>query len=494
MVWVVLALEGILLILFVVSHWRYHKSKIQFSIRFDGKKAGIERILTPLGMLIVVNILHVKFAKDYKKAAFEDIRQMVPAGDTKQLYQIFIAQKVGMALGILFLCNACLVFSMSASSNSKGEAFNGVSIDRPEYQQGDAGERLLLSARFEDTVIQREVVVTVPEQQPDAIQRRQELEEAKAYLQDYFHELGTIREDIKLPDHRKSVNFFYSSGLPEYIRDDGRLRRENLPREETEVPMQVILRSGEEEAAITFSLVLAGKTEDLEAQVEEMVENLNAGVYSTATEVLLPANGAGAVRYEWQKVEKRPAFLLWVLLIWLIPFLLFIGRDRELKKAVEQRREAMRIAYPEVINRFVILLGAGLSTQRAWTKITDDYLEKRKGLEGTIQPIYEEMQIASLQMQNGTSPKEALEQFAARVKVKEIRQFVSVLSQNLKRGDEFIITHLRELNSQAWELRKKYVQEKSEEVDTKLLIPMMLMLVVILIVVLAPAIMTMQIG
>ncbi|MFQ9798764.1 MAG: type II secretion system F family protein [Clostridia bacterium] len=225
-----------------------------------------------------------------------------------------------------------------------------------------------------------------------------------------------------------------------------------------------------------------------------MVENLNAGVYSTATEVLLPANGAGAVRYEWQKVEKRPAFLLWVLLIWLIPFLLFIGRDRELKKAVEQRREAMRIAYPEVINRFVILLGAGLSTQRAWTKITDDYLEKRKGLEGTIQPIYEEMQIASLQMQNGTSPKEALEQFAARVKVKEIRQFVSVLSQNLKRGDEFIITHLRELNSQAWELRKKYVQEKSEEVDTKLLIPMMLMLVVILIVVLAPAIMTMQIG
>lgn len=40
MVWVVLALEGILLILFVVSHWRYHKSKIQFSIRFDGKKSG----------------------------------------------------------------------------------------------------------------------------------------------------------------------------------------------------------------------------------------------------------------------------------------------------------------------------------------------------------------------------------------------------------------------------------------------------------------------
>ena len=154
----------------------------------------------------------------------------------------------------------------------------------------------------------------------------------------------------------------------------------------------------------------------------------------------------------------------------------------------------MRFTYPEVINTFVILLGAGLSTQRAWIKITEDYLEKRKSLESHVEPIYEEMQIASLQMHNGASPKEALEQFASRVKVKEIRQFVSILSQNLKRGDEYILSHLRELNTQAWEIRKKCVQEKSEEVDTKLLIPMMLMLVVILIVVLAPAVMTMQIG
>lgn len=78
MVWVILALEGILLILFAVSHWRYHKNKIQFSIRFDGKKVGLERILTPLGMFMVVDILHVKFAKAYRKAAFEDIRQMAP--------------------------------------------------------------------------------------------------------------------------------------------------------------------------------------------------------------------------------------------------------------------------------------------------------------------------------------------------------------------------------------------------------------------------------
>ena len=34
---------------------------------------------------------------------------------------------------------------------------------------------------------------------------------------------------------------------------------------------------------------------------------------------------------------------------------------------------------------------------------------------------------------------------------------------------------LKELNQEAWELRKKQVREKTEEADTKLLLPLMLM-------------------
>ena len=89
-------------------------------------------------MVIVADILNVSFPKAYKKEAFEDIRQMAPAGDTKRLYKIFVAQKVGTALGILFLCNACFIFSLSAHGEREEASFNGVSIERPDYALGDA--------------------------------------------------------------------------------------------------------------------------------------------------------------------------------------------------------------------------------------------------------------------------------------------------------------------------------------------------------------------
>jgi len=49
------------------------------------------------------------------------------------------------------------------------------------------------------------------------------------------------------------------------------------------------------------------------------------------------------------------------------------------------------------------------------------------------------------------------------------------------------------LNQEAWDMRKKQVREKTEEADTKLLLPLMLMLIVILIIVLSPAMISMKV-
>ena len=89
--------------------------------------------------------------------------------------------------------------------------------------------------------------------------------------------------------------------------------------------------------------------------------------------------------------------------------------------------------------------------------------------------------------------REVLEEFTVQIRFKEARRFAILLVQNLKRGDAFLISRLKELNQEAWEIRKKQIRAKSEEADTKLLIPLMLMLVVILIIVLAPAMITMHV-
>ena len=67
-----------------------------------------------------------------------------------------------------------------------------------------------------------------------------------------------------------------------------------------------------------------------------------------------------------------------------------------------------------------------------------------------------------------------------------------MLSRNLRRGDEFLLERLQEMNQEAWEDYKKKVRVRSEEAQTKLLLPMFLTLGAILLMVAAPAMMSMQ--
>lgn len=96
-------------------------------------------------------------------------------------------------------------------------------------------------------------------------------------------------------------------------------------------------------------------------------------------------------------------------------------------------------------------------------------------------------------MEAGISLREVLEEFAGHIRFKEARRFAVLVAQNLRRGDAFLVSRLKELNQEAWDMRKKQVREKTEEADTKLLLPLMLMLIVILIIVLSPAMISMKV-
>jgi tight adherence protein C len=95
-------------------------------------------------------------------------------------------------------------------------------------------------------------------------------------------------------------------------------------------------------------------------------------------------------------------------------------------------------------------------------------------------------------MQNGLSFAETLREFGERSHVKEMRKFANLMLSDRKRGDAKLLEYLREMNEEAWEQKKKIVKEKTEEADTRLVLPLMMMLIVILVVVLAPAIMTIR--
>jgi pilus assembly protein TadC len=157
--------------------------------------------------------------------------------------------------------------------------------------------------------------------------------------------------------------------------------------------------------------------------------------------------------------------------------------DRELLNKVEKRNREMLLDYPEIINKFTLLVGAGMSLSNAWAKISVDYKEKGR----RKRYAYEEMMITYGELKIGTSETIAYERFGRRVRLLPYLRFSSLIAQNVKKGSSTLLSQLELEAVEAFEERKELAKRMGEEAGTKLLVPMMLMLLIVLAIIMVPA-------
>ena len=219
----------------------------------------------------------------------------------------------------------------------------------------------------------------------------------------------------------------------------------------------------------------------LEERMKLLGEDLKGETYLSESELVLPKVTEEGEIISWTQTKDDNRFL-WALIFLLVPALLMVGQDYEFRQQSEKRLVEIRKTYPEFLGELVILAGSGLSLSGAWKRLAADYRKLNRN-----DPLMEEVLRASMEMEEGASMREALLHFSDRIPIREIRRFVSLLTQNLRRGDAYLLSRIRELSDEAWENRKKQVKEKSEEADAKLLLPLLLMLCVVLIMVMSPA-------
>jgi tight adherence protein C len=161
------------------------------------------------------------------------------------------------------------------------------------------------------------------------------------------------------------------------------------------------------------------------------------------------------------------------------PALVFYIYDKDLQDKLKKKYESIRADFPDMVSKLVLLVNAGMTLNRAWEKICG---EKKKS------PLYQELRTTYIQIQGGKSEGEAYEEFARRCRVREITKFVTLVIQNLKKGNDDMVPLLRLQAEECWDLRKMRAKQLGEEASAKLLIPMMIMFVGILIIVVLPAV------
>lgn len=485
MIWLSVGIE-VCLIGFVIVEWILSQKKQKPEWSSEQKEDRIIRILWPAGGRLA-RILAGSDKKREKNQIYQILNQLTAEGEGEILFQRYQQKRWSMILGVLILFFA--LWSGQQIFSSQEEGLIDIVQERPAYGEGDEKEKVIAVLEGE-TPVQSALSIQIPEQAISEGAAEEKLQQGMKYIRTFFSQIK-VSGDITFPMKWEEVSFSYDSLTPELIGSDG-----NWIGEITQEPQNVILQvtgsiAGKRETEIVCLQTKALSELDAEQRLQMIVDQVQDGKFLSEDTLALPTETGLGEKIQWKR-QQDSSEVVWISLgVMLLVFCLW-RQDREYKQLMKDRQQKIQHVYPEFINELVILVGAGLSLPAAWKRIGQDYQRKRQeGYE--INPLYEEVYRESKELESGSSMREVLEEFTVQIRFKEARRFAILLVQNLKRGDAFLISRLKELNQEAWEIRKKQVRAKSEEADTKLLIPLMLMLVVILIIVLAPAMITMQV-
>lgn len=306
--------------------------------------------------------------------------------------------------------------------------------------------------------------------------------------------LQEVRHDLILPTEKPGgIRIAWRSSEPEVLDEDGTILVGWESDSGTQVTLQAEITDGfyrdEMEVAVIVYPPERREAEQLASQLAQQVEQA-AAKQPGAVQVALPREFEGRT-LRFRKETGTEYLLFPVLGVVLAMFFHWQAKNTEME-ARKKREKQLQYDYADLVYQLMVFTGAGLTVSRAWKQIVGNY-EKRLG-NRTSQPraVYEEMEIALGEMENGRPESQAVSRFGERCQLNEYRRLSSILGQNRHTGMKNLQELLAQEMDTAWEQQKQAAKRLGEEAGTKLLLPLFLMLLVVMVLVMVPAMMVMM--
>lgn len=400
-------------------------------------------------------------------------------------------------MGVIFLSMstaALLVFWIDNTKPLPRDKSGASILSRNSYGSGDREEELKVMVG----TMKENITIAIGEQEYSRQQFEQVVQDAGEMLEVLVlgenKSLDEVRGRLNLVSEIPDTGIRVSWELDNYevMNLQGELRTENLTDEGTLVKLTALLSYKEEKAEVSFYArvypPILNRTEKILQKLNKEIARLDQ---ETKEEESLPLpsdiDGAPVVWKHGKNFRAAGLMLLGIVLT------LFLYVSEQEKKKQEKKRREMQLAldYPQMVSKFTLYLGAGMTVRKAWYRIAEDY-EVQKEAKGRRE-VYEEMIYTMHEIQGGSSEGECYEKFGERCKLQPYKKFAAMLSQNLKKGTKGLSSLLNQEAEQAFEERKSFARQLGEEAGTKMLIPMFLMLAVVLIMIVVPAFFSIQI-
>lgn len=306
--------------------------------------------------------------------------------------------------------------------------------------------------------------------------------------------LQEVRHDLILPTEKPGgIRIAWRSSEPEVLDEDGTILAGWESDSGTQVTLQAEITDGFCRDEMEVSAIVyppeKSEAEQLASQLAKQVEQ-EAAKQPGAVQVALPREFEGRT-LRFRKETGTEYLLFPVLGVVLAMFFHWQAKNTEME-ARKKREKQLQYDYADLVYQLMVFTGAGLTVSRAWKQIVGNY-EKRLG-NRTSQPraVYEEMEIALGEMENGRPESQAVSRFGERCQLNEYRRLSSILGQNRHTGMKNLQELLAQEMDTAWEQQKQAAKRLGEEAGTKLLLPLFLMLLVVMVLVMVPAMMVMM--
>lgn len=400
-------------------------------------------------------------------------------------------------MGLVFLSASAVAVLVFLADNSHilPQDESGTSIVKRNSPGGGAREEELVVQIGEE---EETIKFAVEEQEYTEAELEQVFADAEETLEMLVlgenESLDEVRSDLNLVTEipGTGVRVSWEPDNYEVINMQGEIQSENLTDSGTLIRLDALLTYGEEKIQYTFfAHVYPPKVSQMEKLLQKVKDEISRldEENRESEDLPLPDNVDG-VSITWGYVRNFRAAGLVLLGIALSAYV-YASEQQKQKEEKKKRELQLMLDYPQMVNKFTLFLGAGMTARRAWCQVAEDY-EKQKQENGKRE-VYEEMLYTMHEMKGGTSEGLCYERFGEHCGLPVYRKFGVLLSQNLKKGTKGLAVLLKQEADNAFEERKSLAKRLGEEAGTKLLIPMFLMLAVVLVMVVVPAFFSMQI-
>jgi hypothetical protein len=500
----------IILILFIAAILLSWHRPEEWLLKLDKKEHSLY-IFYPVSHLILSKTGLYKILSK-KKDITKYIKALYNNTKPELFSRLFWCKRVSSVLIILAAFNLISLLSI-LSANGYSYLVNSKYIKRPEYGEGKTNielqVKMINDEKSADTKKQQEygpynLEIPVNEQSYTKEELEQIFQKAYSYLKSivlgdnasYDLIYGSLNFIKTVPG--TSINVKWMPDNYKLIRSDGSLINEDISSEGVWTNVTVILtydlnnKKQNKEYSMSFKIFPRqyGEEELLQKKLKEKLEQADERTREDSY-LELPKE-LGDYRLIWREDIKGGSTTLLILGI-ILAIAAWISGEKELGKKLKLRKEQMIIDYPEIINKFTLLINAGMTIKQAWLKIADDYERLTSGKENKKRYAYDEILTTAHELMLGVPENESYEQYGKRTGLIQYIKFTSLINQNLKKGTKGFTQQLMYEAEEAFEERKENAKRLGETAGTRLLGPMMVMLVIVLLMIMIPAFLSFRI-